>query len=375
MARNHSYSQTLLSWLICLNLSLSLSAASHGHISKGKRGSLVKGMFVFGSSVVDNGNNNYRIVRLGRANYLPYGIDFPFGPTGRFSNGKNVADVIGGLLGLPLLPAFADPRTRGRKIIHGVNFGSGGSGILDDTGSIAGGAPISMNQQIKNFEYATLPELKALLGQPKPTQVLDGYLFLTAIVNNDFGLNYFLQQSSSRPSLPVFVANLTSTYAAQLQKLYDAGARKFVLLAGYPLGCSPMTKQISNSVQCVQAANAAVQLFNDQSITMVDGLKQKLPGSEFIVVNTYKIIMDIIEDPISKGFTNATDACCELREIMRVGVSCKKGGEVCAERNKYVYFDGQHLTEAANDVIASKAFFSNSSTEVYPFNLQRLALL
>ncbi|KAJ8431431.1 hypothetical protein Cgig2_014924 [Carnegiea gigantea] len=377
MARNRSDSQTW-SWLVRLNLALSLLTMCHGHTHRrgeGRRGGLfVKGMFVFGSSVVDNGNNNYLKGSLGKANYLPYGIDFPFGPTGRYSNGENVADVIGGLLGLPFLPAFADPRTRGPVIIRGVNFGSGGSGILDDTGSVVADGVISLNQQIKNFEAATLPELKALLGQPKPARALDGYLFLIAAGNNDFGLSYFLQNSSSRPSLPVFVANLTSTYATQLQRLYNVGARKFILLAVYPLGCSPVTKQISNSLQCVQAANVAVQFFNTKLITMVDDLKQKLAGSEIIVVNTYKIISDIIKDPIATGFRNTTGPCCELKETLGVRASCKEGGKVCAERNKYVYFDGQHYTEAVNDVIASKAFFSDSSTDVYPFNLQRLVL-
>lgn len=50
--------------------------------------------FIFGDSLVDNGNNN-NIQSLARANYLPYGIDFPEGPTGRFSNGRTTVDVVG----------------------------------------------------------------------------------------------------------------------------------------------------------------------------------------------------------------------------------------------------------------------------------------
>ena len=49
--------------------------------------------FIFGDSLVDNGNNN-NINSLAKANYLPYGIDFPGGPTGRFCNGKTTVDVI-----------------------------------------------------------------------------------------------------------------------------------------------------------------------------------------------------------------------------------------------------------------------------------------
>ena len=52
------------------------------------------GFFVFGDSFVDNGNNNYLQTTL-KVNYFPYGVDFPTGPTGRFSNGQNIADFIG----------------------------------------------------------------------------------------------------------------------------------------------------------------------------------------------------------------------------------------------------------------------------------------
>lgn len=50
--------------------------------------------FIFGDSLVDNGNNN-QLQSLARANYFPYGIDFALGPTGRFSNGRTTVDVIG----------------------------------------------------------------------------------------------------------------------------------------------------------------------------------------------------------------------------------------------------------------------------------------
>ena len=87
---------------------------------------------------MDNGNNNFIGNSLAKANYLPYGVDFPLGPSGRFTNGKNVVDLLGDKLGLPsFIPAFADPATKGSRIVHGVNFASGASGILDNTGSIA----------------------------------------------------------------------------------------------------------------------------------------------------------------------------------------------------------------------------------------------
>lgn len=98
-------------------------------------GNEIRGMFVFGSSLVDNGNNHFLQNPAAPANFLPYGIDFPLGPSGRYTNGKNVIDLIGEQLQLPsFIPPFSDPSTKGERILNGVNFASGGSGILDDTG-------------------------------------------------------------------------------------------------------------------------------------------------------------------------------------------------------------------------------------------------
>lgn len=136
--------------LLILGLSLlSFSFQCFCHCNVNKKGETssagIKGMFVFGSSLVDNGNNNFLPNSLARADYLPYGIDFPLGASGRFTNGKNVIDLLGEQLKIPsLIPVFADPQTKGSKIVHGVNFASGASGILDDTGSLAVTIPTSL---------------------------------------------------------------------------------------------------------------------------------------------------------------------------------------------------------------------------------------
>ncbi|GJT10093.1 GDSL esterase/lipase-like protein [Tanacetum coccineum] len=79
--------------------------------------------FIFGDSLYDNGNNN-NLVTEAKANYPPYGIDFPDGPTGRFSNGRNIADS------LPPLWQLPSPE----ESVLGVNYASGSAGIRDETG-------------------------------------------------------------------------------------------------------------------------------------------------------------------------------------------------------------------------------------------------
>jgi len=62
-----------------------------------------RAFYIFGDSLVDSGNNNY-LATEARADLPPYGIDFPtHRPTGRFSNGLNIPDLIGKLHFLALM--------------------------------------------------------------------------------------------------------------------------------------------------------------------------------------------------------------------------------------------------------------------------------
>ncbi|RRT54189.1 hypothetical protein B296_00045884 [Ensete ventricosum] len=100
--------------------------------------------FVFGDSLVDAGNNNY-ITTFSKANHVPNGIDFPgHEPTGRYTNGRTIVDILGNsyclsgqALGLmEFTPPFLAPSTAGDVVLKGVNYASGGAGILNKTGYI-----------------------------------------------------------------------------------------------------------------------------------------------------------------------------------------------------------------------------------------------
>jgi len=76
-------------WLMVLILIL--SANNLQQFVNGK--SQVPCLFIFGDSLSDSGNNN-NLPTSAKSNYKPYGIDFPMGPTGRFTNGRTSIDII-----------------------------------------------------------------------------------------------------------------------------------------------------------------------------------------------------------------------------------------------------------------------------------------
>lgn len=54
----------------------------------------VPAVFVFGDSIFDAGNNHYNPNCTAQADFPPYGSTFFHRPTGRFTNGRTVADFI-----------------------------------------------------------------------------------------------------------------------------------------------------------------------------------------------------------------------------------------------------------------------------------------
>ncbi|CAB4289539.1 unnamed protein product [Prunus armeniaca] len=367
-------------------------------------GAATRGMFVFGSSLVDNGNNNFFESRA-KADYLPYGIDFPNGPSGRFTNGKNVVDLLGDQLKLPsFIPPSKDPSTKGSKIVHGVNHASGSSGILDDTGSVAGNV-INLSQQIRDFEEETLPELEAELGC-KSSESLPSYLFVVGVGGNDYMFNYFARRSYLQLGLEAFTRRLIASLAQKLQegemgcfelettdlrlnilfrcdmmthefkKLYSLGGRKFVVMSINPLGYSPVLHR-PNFIGSPQALSQAAQMYNVQLKIQLDALKRSMPDFNFALVNTYNIMTNIIQNPSSTGFEDTSNPCCKVTSQIQGGngVLCDRGGKTSANRTRNVFFDGLHPTEALNFQIASKAYASTLEFDVYPINVRQLAQL
>lgn len=88
--------------------------------------------FIFGDSSVDPGNNNYiQTIPDNQANYKPYGQNGFFEePTGRFSDGRIIVDYLAEYAKLPTIPPFLQPSA---DYSNGVNFASGGGGVLPTT--------------------------------------------------------------------------------------------------------------------------------------------------------------------------------------------------------------------------------------------------
>ncbi|XP_062102196.1 GDSL esterase/lipase At2g23540-like [Humulus lupulus] len=335
--------------------------------------------FIFGDSLVDAGNNNY-LSTLSKANIPPNGIDFKASggnPTGRYTNGRTIGDIVGEELGQShfAVPYLA-PNASGKAILYGVNYASGGGGILNATGRIFVNR-LGMDIQIDYFTI-TRKQFDKLLGPSKAKEFIMKKSFFSITVGaNDFLNNYLLPVLSIgariSQSPDSFIDDMITHLRAQLTRLYKLDARKFVVGNVGPIGCIPYQKTINQlkQDQCVELPNKLAIQYNGRLKDLLTELTKTLPGSTFIYANVYDLVLELITNYDNYGFSTASRACCGNGGQFAGIIPCGPTSSMCSDRSKHVFWDPYHPSEAANVIIAKK-LLDGEKRYISPMNLRQL---
>ncbi|XP_039048577.1 GDSL esterase/lipase At1g29660-like [Hibiscus syriacus] len=329
--------------------------------------------FIFGDSFSDNGNNN-DLKTLAKVDYPPYGNDFPLGPTGRFTNGRNLQDFIVELLGFKnYIPSFSEVKETGKNILRGVNYASGSAGILDETGKY-NGARIPLTQQIiQNHKIIIQDITKGMQNDlPAAKKLLNKCIYSIQVGSNDYINNYFIPKfydTSRRYSLSAFTDLLIQQLSNQIKVLYDNSARKFAVYGLPPIGCTPNAISLygtTNGSPCVDKLNQAAVIFNEKLTPLIYQLNNNLTHAKFTYLNPSGSPIDPAE--IVKNGT-----CCKTGG--GAGELCIRNSKPCSNPKKHIFWDGVHLTEDQMQVMANNAYSCSSPVCANPFNLHKLAML
>ncbi|KAG6399819.1 hypothetical protein SASPL_141304 [Salvia splendens] len=319
--------------------------------------------FVFGDSLTEVGNNNYLQLSLAKSDYPHYGIDFDAAkPTGRFTNGRTIGDIISAKLGIPPPPPYLSLSPTDDAIFRGVNYASGGAGILNDTG-LYFIERLSLDDQIDKFERTKL-QMRAKIGDEAANKLCNEAVYFIGIGSNDY-VNNFLQPflaDGQQFTHEEFLELLVSTLAEQLMRLYQLGARKMIFHGLGPLGCIPSQRMKSSHGQCLNQVNQWVQHFNDKVKQLITTLNSHLPSSKMIFADTYQPVLHLIDNPSTYGFKVSNTSCCKVEA--KLGGLCLPNSKLCDNRNDYVFWDAFHPSDAANVVLANHFFnimFPNST--------------
>ncbi|KAF9662599.1 hypothetical protein SADUNF_Sadunf18G0071100 [Salix dunnii] len=351
-------------------LSVVLLVSNWKHWTHGKSVPQVPCYFVFGDSLFDNGNNNY-LDTAPKVNYLPYGIDFETGATGRCSNGLNIADTIAEQLGFDSY--ITDFGFGGcTNYLDGVNYGSSGAGILNITGSKSGEL-FTMNIQLYNHNITVSRIAKILGSEEVARKYLGQCIYVSDMGHNDYLNNYFLDiyDSSQLYDPEHFAQLLIDTYESQLESLYWTGARKIALFGIIRVGCMPSNLQKNSdkldASSCADELNNDVQIFNRKLLGLVEKLNTKHSDARFTYINSYDI-----DNHTNKGFTDTRESCCSVEPGT---VPCKSLSVPCSNRDDYVYWDGAHFTEAKAWAFGKRAYKRQSLTDAHPYDISELVKL
>ncbi|CAH8262425.1 unnamed protein product [Arabidopsis lyrata] len=317
--------------------------------------------FIFGDSVFDNGNNNV-LNTSAKVNYSPYGNDFARGPTGRFSNGRNIPDIIAEQMRFSdYIPPFTGASAE--QAHTGINYASGGGGIREETSQHLGGR-ISFKRQIKNHR-------SMIMTAKVPEEKLNKCLYTINIGSNDYLNNYFMPapyMTNKKFSFDEYADSLIRSYRSHLKSLYVLGARKVAVFGVSKLGCTPrMIASHGGGNGCAAEVNKAVEPFNKNLKALVYEFNRNFADAKFTFVDIFSG-----QTPFAffmLGFRVTNKSCCTVKPGEEL---CATNEPVCPARRWYVYWDNVHSTEAANMVVA-KAAFTGLITS--PYSLSWLARL
>ncbi|OIT03686.1 PREDICTED: GDSL esterase/lipase EXL3-like [Nicotiana attenuata] len=327
---------------------------------------VVKAVYAFGDSIVDQGNNNNIVTTPVKCNFPPYGKDFMGGmPTGRFSNAKTPPDMIAKELGLKeLIPAYLDPNLKVEDLKTGVSFASGGSGYDPRTSTINSAIPLSA--QLNHFkEY--IGKLKELVGEEEGNYILNNSLFILVAGSVDIaGLTGSYYEDVIRQKLYDIdsYTSLLASYAFDfVQELYKLGARNIAFLGVPPLGCVPAQRTLAGGPtrMCAEEYNQASELANTKFSIAIDSLHKKFPQYKLVFIDVYNSILDCIVNPQKYGLEEVQKGCCGSGNI-EVSILCNKFSGTCEDDTKYLFWDSYHLTEKGYRILVDQIIKSYTNS-------------
>ncbi|KAI3724497.1 hypothetical protein L2E82_36277 [Cichorium intybus] len=310
----------------------------------------VPAIIAFGDSLLDVGNNNY-ITTMTKSNFLPYGKDFVGGkPTGRFSNGKTLADFFAKALGVKeYVPAYLNPFIKEKDLLTGVSFASGGTGYDPLTATLSSVIPVSI--QLDMFKQY-IWRLKSMVGEENVKNIINNSVFFVSSSSNDFLVNYYsVPMRRLQYDVPAYSNLLVKLAVSFIQDLHKLGARRIVVFSAPPLGCIPIERTLAGGSErkCVDKYNKAAILFNRKLKEHLHSLEKSLPQSRIAFSDFYNPLISIIENPHKYGFEVADQGCCGTGKL-EMSYLCNELSATCQNDSSFFFWDSLHPTEKGCDI-------------------------
>ena len=298
----------------CLALVLAAPAWSEAQ-------SRFSGIVVFGTSLSDPGN---AFALVGDANTPP---DFnlnpllipsaPYAKGGHhFSNGATWIEQYARSVGLgdsvQAALTTADPGV--------TNFAVGAARAYDD------GVNFNLTRQVDTFLQRS--------GGVASFQAL----YVIEVGSNDIrdAFQIYATDGNGGPN----ITQALGAIAANIQRLYVAGARDFLVWVAPNVALTPAIRSLGPAAQGL--ATIVTQAFNHNLAGILAQLSVGLPGVGFTRLDVYQLLTAIVADAADFDLTNVTTAC----------VTPNVAPFSCKHAETFLFWDGIHPTKAGHAILA-----------------------
>eukprot|EP00250_Pteridium_aquilinum_P005538 c15613_g1_i2 orf=347-1504(+) len=337
-------------------------------------------IFNFGDSTSDTGGIHVSFPFRTLSEQFPYGETFFHRPVNRYSDGRLLIDFLAQGLGMPFLSPYL--QSVDSNFTEGANFASSGA-TANPTFFIS---PFSLNIQVNQFkvfkeQVSMVLEKKGRRNYlPRMNAFRDG-LYIIQIGGNDFSYAY-MKLKMNTEQIKSYLPGVVNSISNAIKELYEEGAQTLWVMDVGPQGCMPfvLTKYPYMPTDldehgCARPYNEVVIFYNRLLKAQLALLQGQLPGSTIVYVDTYDIQYSLIQDAHRYGFEYTTRACCGVggQHNYNYGVQCGSSNKVhgqqltalsCVDPSRYVNWDGVHLTDHANRVLALQIL---SGSYFHPF--------
>lgn len=152
--------------------------------------------------------------------------------------------------------------------------------------------------------------------------------------------------SASPQQAGVIFLDALHSFHSQLIKLYDSGARKFLLVNVANLGKVPSIL-ILNSIYSGTAAlaEAAAYQFNLALDQMINAINEGYPDIEIVSLDAFSAVTQVSANPAAYGLVNATSPCV-MPELAPFH---------CKNPDGHLFWDGIHPSRAGHAILARAA--------------------
>lgn len=306
-------------------------------------------LFVFGDSLSDGGNSGL----LSQA-YAGPGVVFPPPPYagGRYSNGPVAVEY--------LWQGYHPGSTAFKpSLAGGTNYAVGGATTgVSSFNTITPTVPAALHPAYEGtsntgqlFGSAQLP---GFFTAPSPSFNPATSLFVVWFFPNDvFNWLYTgMLPGTVFGGPPVagnvvdLISNGISNIVGTIGALAGAGAQHFLVPNLPDLGAIPAAGPGGSAdlTDLTLAFNAALA----STLTFV-GANLLPPSADIVQFDLYSLFNDVLAQPATYGFDNSTDPCF-------VAPTAQSPGSLCADPDKYVFWDQVHPTTAAHEILGAGLF-------------------